>query len=109
MDSALINFQVSQASHSLRTSRNPDFSNIKDIEQARKTAEDFEAMFLTQMVEEMFAGLDTENMFGGGHAEKMFRSMMAEEYGKTMAKNGGVGISDMVMSEILKLQEQAGQ
>lgn len=108
MDPA-INFQIEQATLSTRRKPETDLAKIKSREKARETAEDFEAMFLTLMVEEMFKGISTDTMFGGGEGEKMFRSMMSEEYGKTMAKNGGVGISDMVMNEILKLQEAAGQ
>jgi Rod binding domain-containing protein len=44
-------------------------------------------------------------MFGGGEAENMFRSFLLQEYGKTVAKAGGVGISDMVQRQLLELQE----
>jgi len=71
----------------------------------RETAEEFEAVFLTQLVEQMFSSLSTDGPFGGGQGEKVFRSMMAQEYGKIMASNGGVGIADDVQKEMLKLQE----
>ncbi|RED52452.1 rod-binding protein [Aestuariispira insulae] len=109
MEMASLDFQYDQAALAARKAPAIDPAKIKSREQARETAEEFEAMFLSLVVEEMFTGLDASNMFGGGNAEKMYRSMMAEEYGKSMAKNGGVGIADMVMTEILKLQEQAGQ
>mgnify|MGYP000450805101 CR=1 FL=1 len=108
MDPAL-SFQIEQAGFAARKPQTPDIAKIKNQEQARETAEDFEAMFLTQMVEEMFAGLDTENMFGGGHAEKMFRSMLSQEYAKVMSGRGGVGIADMVQKQILMMQEEASK
>ncbi len=74
-------------------------------EQARKTAQDFEAMFLGQMMQPMFEPLSTAAPFGGGHAEKMWRSFMIDEYGKAMAKSGGVGIADTVQRQILMAQE----
>ena len=72
---------------------------------AAKAAQDFEAMFIAQMLKPMFQGLSTEGMFGGGKGEEMYRSLMVEEYGKTIAKAGGVGIADQVKAEMLKLQE----
>ena len=44
-------------------------------------------------------------LFGGGQGEKIYRSMMVQEYGKAVAKAGGVGIADAVQREILKMQE----
>lgn len=71
----------------------------------REAAEDFEAVFLAQMLAPMFAGLETDGLFGGGPGEAVYRSLMIEEYGKAMARNGGVGIADAVERELLKLQE----
>ena len=71
----------------------------------RQAAEDFEAVFLGQMLAPMFQGLETEGMFGGGSAERVYRSMMVQEYGRAMASNGGIGIADAVQREILRMQE----
>ncbi|MEE8549613.1 MAG: rod-binding protein [Alphaproteobacteria bacterium] len=73
--------------------------------EARKAAEDFEAFFLAQFIDRMFADLPTDGMFGGGQGEKVFRSLLSQEYGKVMARTGGVGIADSVYREILKHQE----
>lgn len=75
---------------------------------ARQTAEEFEAVFLSQMLSHMFAGVETGGPFGGGHAESVYRSVMVDEYGKMMARSGGVGIADAVMGEILRIQESQG-
>lgn len=73
--------------------------------EARKAAEDFEAFFLAQFIDRMFQDLPTDGMFGGGHGEKVFRSLLSQEYGKVMARTGGIGIADSVYREILKHQE----
>lgn len=72
---------------------------------ARKSAEEFEAMFLTQMLQPMFENIEVNGGMGGGHAEKMFRTMMVDEMGKGMARSGGIGLSDSIYKEILKMQE----
>ncbi|MGP1396861.1 MAG: rod-binding protein [Inquilinaceae bacterium] len=76
---------------------------------ARQSAEEFEAVFLSQMLGHMFAGVETDGMFGGGEAEKVYRSLLVDEYGKAMSRSGGIGIADQVMAEILKVQEIQAQ
>ena len=72
---------------------------------AKQTAEEFEAFFLSQMFNNMTSGLQTDETFGGGESEKIFRDMLNDEYAKSMSRQGGVGIADMVYREILALQE----
>ena len=72
---------------------------------ARRTAMEFEAVYLSQMLEPMFEGIGEDPLFGGGPGEDIYRSLLVEEYGKAMAQTGGIGIADAVYREILKLQE----
>lgn len=71
----------------------------------RRTAEDYEAVFLTQMLEHMFAGIEPNETFGGGQAETTYRSMLLNEYGKHMAAAGGVGLADHLTAELVRMQE----
>ena len=75
------------------------------VAQLRKVSEDFEAVFVSQMLQPMFANLGAEKPFGGGSSEGMWRSMQVEEYGKTIVKSGGIGVADSVFREMLKMQE----
>ena len=83
----------------------PQLGKVDNAASAEKTAQEFEAFFLGQMLQPMFEGLGAEAPFGGGHAEKIWRTMMVDEMGKAMAKAGGIGIADQVQREILRLQE----
>ena len=76
-----------------------------NIEQLRKTAQDFEASFLSQMLKPMFANLSAAKPFGGGTGEDMWRSLQVKEYGTAIAQKGGIGLADSVFREMLKLQE----
>ena len=87
------------------TAKLPNMQAAQTHQQARKIAEDFEAVFLTQMLQPMFEGIKPEAPFGGGNSEAMWRSMQIEEYGKAITKAGGIGIADSVYREIIKLQE----
>ena len=73
----------------------------------RHTAEGFEAMFLNQMFELMGEGVQADPTFGGGQAENLMRSMLNEQYGKQMAKNGGIGIANAIYREMVRMQEAA--
>ncbi|MFN4088615.1 MAG: rod-binding protein [Alphaproteobacteria bacterium] len=83
----------------------PGATAAADREAARRTAQEFEAVFVGQMVSHMFAGLQEDALFGGGQAGDLYRSMLNEEYGRAIAKSGGVGVADQVMKQILALQE----
>jgi Rod binding domain-containing protein len=74
---------------------------------AKKAAQDFEAVFLAQMLQPMFDTVEVDPMFGGGSGEETWRGLMVEEMGKQIARSGGVGLADFVEKEMLRLQEVA--
>jgi len=73
----------------------------------RKTAQQFEGVLMSQMLNEMFEGIKTDGMFGGGPGEEMFRSLMIDEYGKQIAQHGGMGLTSAVTRQLLSHQETA--
>ena len=68
-------------------------------------AQDFEAMFMAEMMKPMFEGIETAAAFGGGKAEEIFRGFMLQEYGKMMAETGNVGVADSVKLAMIQMQE----
>ncbi len=66
---------------------------------------DFEAMCLNNLLSPMFEGLQTDGPFGGGEGEEAVRSFYIDAIAKQMAQRGGIGISDMMQKQLLKLQE----
>ena len=76
-----------------------------DAAKAKQVSQQFEGVLISQMLNDMFAGVKTDGMFGGGAGEEMFRSLMIDEYGKQIAKQGGLGLADHVTRELLKRQE----
>jgi len=85
----------------------PKPTNATDAATSRKAAEEFESFFMTQMLEHMFEGIETDGYFGGGYGEGVYRSMMLQEYGRIIARAGGIGIADMVSRELINLQERS--
>ena len=78
----------------------------KDAAAARKAGQEFESVFLSQMIAHMFEGIGDDPILGGGEAGKLYRSMMQDEYGKVIARSGGIGIADSVMRQVIKMQER---
>jgi Rod binding domain-containing protein len=68
-------------------------------------SKDFEAVFLTQMMGAMFEGDDVSAFFGGGTAGDIYKSFLLDQYGKSFAQAGGIGIAAAVKQELLKMQE----
>jgi flagellar protein FlgJ len=78
---------------------------LRDPAAVRRAAEDFEAVFLGQLVGGMMEGLAADGPLGGG--DDPFAAMLRDEYGKLIARSGGVGVADAVMRQLLRAQEAA--
>jgi peptidoglycan hydrolase FlgJ len=77
---------------------------LKIKAKAKSAAEQFEAMFLNSMFQEMFTDVDGDGPVGGSGALKVWRSFLTDEYAKTFAKSGGLGIASHVYEQLLKQQ-----
>jgi Rod binding domain-containing protein len=73
----------------------------------RGQAQDFEAMFLNSMFSQMTNGIKGEGPFGDTTGTGVWRSMLTDEYSKSFAKAGGVGISSDVFRTLIL--QQAGR
>jgi peptidoglycan hydrolase FlgJ len=71
---------------------------------AKAAATQFEAMFLNTMFQQMYTGMDGEGPFGGSGALKVWRSMLTDQYAKSFANSGGIGIASHVYDALLKQQ-----
>jgi peptidoglycan hydrolase FlgJ len=97
---------LAQANNALAAGRSlPNARHAQNLRQARKVSQEFEAVFIGQMLQPMFQNINAAEPFGGSPSEKMWRSMQVDEYGKAFARAGGIGLADAVFKEILKAQE----
>ena len=72
---------------------------------AERAAKEFEAVFLSQMLAPMFAELGDDPLFGGGPGEAVFKSLLIDEFAKSMAEAGGLGLTSAVLRELITMQE----
>ena len=84
-------------------------NNLPQITKTKEAAQDFEAVFISEMMSHMFTDVKTDPMFGGGAGEDMFRSMLVTEYGKEMAKTDGIGIADQLQKVMIEMQQLDGE
>jgi flagellar protein FlgJ len=115
MQSSLINGAAgsmpSKAAMPMRNGR-PDYAlaealtkvSPKAQTKAKATATDFEAMFLNSMFSQMTSGIKGEGPFGDTPGTGVWRSMLTEQYSKSFAKAGGLGISNDVYRTLILQQ-----
>ncbi|AQS84731.1 MAG: rod-binding protein [Acetobacter aceti] len=75
-----------------------------------KTASDFEAMTIGEMLQPMFDTIDTSSgFFGGGVGESSFRPMLTTEMSKQIEKSGGFGLAPAIYHQMLEMQEKGSR
>ena len=67
-------------------------------------AQDFEAMFLNTMFSQMTSGIKADGPFGNTTGTGVWRSMLTDQYSKSFAAAGGVGISKDVYRTLILQQ-----
>jgi Rod binding domain-containing protein len=78
------------------------------IARVRQQAEEFEGVFLNTLTKQLFSSIKTDqSAMGGGFGEDTWRSMQAEQIADTMAQNGGLGIAEQLLPDLLAMQEAA--
>lgn len=73
-------------------------------QQIRESAEEFEAVFLSQMLATMTKELGGAGSVAGG-GDDVYRDMFTQEVAKMISRSGGIGVADTVLKEMLKTQE----
>ena len=75
---------------------------------AKKTADDFEAVFLENFTQSVMSSNGTEGPLGeNGVGGDVWRSMLTQEYAKQIQRAGGVGLSDQIMRDLIQVQAKA--
>lgn len=85
---------ISQDSSLPRTDRLSDKAQLEEV------AQEFESIFLKQMLDSMRSTLQKESrLVDGGMAENIFEDMLYTEYSRLMARTGGFGLADMIVQQ----------
>jgi len=74
----------------------------------QKAAADFEAMAINQLLSPIFDTVDlSKSIFGGGEAEAAWKPMMVTAIAKQMSAQGGLGLAQPIMQQMIRMQEHA--
>ncbi len=99
-------YQLSQMENQLGQLKNA-YVNPKDVDRKKlkESAQQFEAIFFKQLVDQMDKTVERNDFLSGGQGEEMFRSMMYDEISKKMAtRPGGSGLG---LAELIYKQTEA--
>lgn len=73
-------------------------------EDSKAALQQFEGLFIGQLLRLMYDTVPVNSEFGGGFAEETYRGMLIDEYGMNMAKTGGIGITDKLQKSLYDFQ-----
>jgi Rod binding domain-containing protein len=65
-----------------------------------KVSQEFEAIFIKQMLNVMRKSVSKTGLLDGGMAEEIFEDMLYDEYAQKMAESGSFGIADMIYRQL---------
>jgi Rod binding domain-containing protein len=69
-------------------------------------AQEFEAFFLSQVIDTLQSGETLQSAFGGGPGEQAWRSFLNDAYAEAITRAGGIGLADRLKAEIIALQAE---
>jgi peptidoglycan hydrolase FlgJ len=73
--------------------------------EVRRAAEEFESVFLAQILSQLKVGFGPPGQ--AGDADDPFAAMLRDEYAKVIGRGGGIGLADAVTRELLRAREVA--
>lgn len=78
--------------------RKPAIDKTSDL---YKASQDFEALFIKQMLDVMRKTVNKEgDLLGGGMSQEIFEGMLYDEYAKKMAETAQFGLAEMIYRQI---------
>jgi peptidoglycan hydrolase FlgJ len=84
----------------------PKASANVDPAKMAKSAKDFEAMAIGQLLQPMFDTVDSAHgTFGGGSGEEAWKPMLVQEFAKQISNQGGLGLARPIYDAMLRMQE----
>jgi flagellar protein FlgJ len=73
----------------------------RDPKKLKELAQQFEAIYLQQMFKEMRNTVPNDGLIERGNADDMFTQLQDVEAAKKMAEQGGIGLADLMLQQLL--------
>ena len=98
---ALLPLPLSSLKLRMDQSRDLPDAKVKDDEaKLREAANEFEAIFIQQMLKTMRKTSLESDFIKKSEGEKIFRSMLDEQYAIMSAKSGRLGLGEMIFQQL---------
>ncbi|SUZ72142.1 uncharacterized protein METZ01_LOCUS24996 [marine metagenome] len=78
----------------------PETKGVSDDAKLREAANDFEAIFIQQMLKTMRKTSFESDLLPKSEGEKVFQSLLDEQYALLSAKSGSLGLSEMIYQQL---------
>ena len=78
----------------------PKTKGVGEDAKLREAANEFEAIFVQQMLKSMRKTSLESDLLPKSEGEKIFRSMLDEQYAKLSAKSGSIGLGHMIYQQL---------
>lgn len=75
-------------------------SRTSDDKKLKESCQEFEAMFIKQMLSAMKKTVNKSGLIKENMGEKIFDDMLNDEYAKSMASTSGFGIAEMMYKQL---------
>jgi len=98
-ESAMINYNAGRLGALADTERKLTGAQERELKKLREASQDFEAIFIKQMLDAMRKTVPKGGIIDGGMAEEIFEDLLYEERAKIMAKSGSLGLADIIFDK----------
>ncbi|MCK9223726.1 MAG: rod-binding protein [Candidatus Muirbacterium halophilum] len=78
------------------------FTRDNSDEKLKKSCQDFESIFVNQLMKSMRSTVQKTGFISGGRGEEIFQSMLDEEYSNEISKSGKMGLAEIMFKELSK-------
>ena len=94
--------KTTQPSFEKKEGSNVQLKNEAENEKLRKACQDFEALFVTNLLKTMRSSESPGGMFGKGFGGEFYQSLLEAEVAQKVTRGGGMGLSDILYNSFLK-------
>ena len=81
----------------------------RDPQKLKQVTQQFEAIFIQQIFKEMRNTIPTGGVLERSNADDIYTQLQDAEAAKEMARHGGIGLTDLMMRQLLQEDSAAGQ
>ncbi len=73
----------------------------RDPEKLKKTAQQFEAVYIQQMLKEMRNTIPDDGLIERGNADDIYAQFQDAEVARIMSEKGGIGLAELMVKQLL--------